>query len=128
MSVADAYDEIDSYLAELLPNDVATLVGHNVGFDLAFLRKLAHIGQQPSLPRISHRSIDTHTLLYLASVNHDWPSALSSDAAFELLHVMPEISERHTALGDAIATRQLFIKLMDALSIESRHPLRRSAR
>lgn len=124
----DAFGEIEQYFEHLLPDETATMVGHNVGFDLTFLRKLAFLSNRPTLPRISHRSIDTHSLLYLAALQHGWPTALSSDAAFELLNISPPDNQRHTALGDALATRLLFLRLLDILNPASRQSLRRSIR
>lgn len=125
----EAVQQIERYLTELIPNDAATLVGHNVGFDMSFLRKLAHLAGLDQLPRISHRSIDTHTLLYLAAKQHAVPnSVVSSDAAFELLNISPPSRERHTALGDAMATRALFLRLLDLLDPQANQTLQRLAR
>lgn len=129
VSPAEAVRQIEWYLADLIPNEAATLVGHNVGFDVSFLKKLAHLAGLVQLPRISHRSVDTHTLLYLAAQQHAIPiDAVSSDAAFELLKISPPLPERHTALGDAMATRFLFLRLLDLLDPRASETFRRVAR
>jgi len=129
VSPQDALQRIEAYLDDVLPNDVATLVGQNVGFDLSFLRKLAFLCGRIQVPRISHRAIDTHTLLYLASLQQALPfNAVSSDAAFEFLGVSPPAHHRHTALGDALATRLLFLRLMDLLDPHAAQGPRRRVR
>ena len=65
-------------------------------------------------PQFSHRSIDTHTLLWtLASLGMVPPSACSSDGAFGHYKVSPPKELRHTALGDALATRDLLEAILD---------------
>lgn len=113
----EAMERVEQYLGGATHNARATLVGHNVGFDLAFLRKLAHQAQRDELANIAHRSVDTHTLLYLCYarglVSED---ALSSDGAFEAFGITLAPSARHTALGDAMATKALFLRLMGLLA------------
>ncbi len=83
------------------------LVGHNVGFDFSFLKQLS-----PAFPRLSHRSIDTHTLLRaLAWMGHIPESACSSTGALEYFQIVVPPDQRHTALGDALAARELFLRL-----------------
>jgi DNA polymerase III subunit epsilon len=99
---------IEQYLRRTFAGRTATLIGHNVGFDIAFLRKIAFQGGRDEIAGISHRAIDTHTLLYLLSLEGKIPaSALSSEGAFRHFHIAVSDEERHTALGDAIATREL---------------------
>ena len=84
------------------------LAGHNLAFDLAFLRRLYDLADRPMPPYFSHRSIDTHSLLWtLASLGVLPPSVCSSDGAFKHYQVAPPQELRHTALGDALATRDL---------------------
>lgn len=113
---AAAYQGIEHYLLRKCPVTPVTLVGHNVGFDLAFLRKLATQAGAPGLGRISHRTIDTHTLLYVCWLQGSIPeSALSSDGAFSAFGLDIEPERRHTALGDARATRLLVLQLLNRL-------------
>lgn len=108
---------ISDYLAAIGGGKVFTLVGHNVGFDMSFLRKLAAASGTFDLPLISHRTIDTHTLLYALLLQGRVPAAaLTSDGAFDYFGITIPSSDRHTALGDAKATRLLFLRLMDELT------------
>lgn len=110
---------LERYLSERLAGGAATLIGHNVGFDMAFLRKLAALAGRTDIAGISHRAIDTHTLLYVGWLAGKLPeSVLSSDGAFEYLHIPFPAEKRHTALHDALATRELFLRLLDVLSID----------
>ena len=107
---------IEQYVREVSPESSAIPVGHNIGFDLAFLRQLAFLGGRDQLAGLSHRAIDSHTLLYVLYAAGQIPSsALTSDGAFHHFGIsIPEI-DRHTALGDVIATRELVRKLIEYL-------------
>ncbi|AUB81349.1 hypothetical protein THSYN_10565 [Candidatus Thiodictyon syntrophicum] len=107
---------IEGYLAQEFHGEVVTPIGHNIGFDVAFLRKLAFLGGRDELEAVSRRALDTHTMLYLLFLQGRIPSsALSSDGAFEHFGIAVASHARHTALGDALATRELVIKLLDML-------------
>ena len=110
---------LEAYLKKMTNNGKATMVGHNVGFDMAFLRKLAHLAGQGSIAGVSHRALDTHTLLFLAFNKGGIPeTALTSDGAFNQFGVTVPAGQRHTALQDAIATKELFGKLLNMLSLD----------
>lgn len=112
-----ACEEIEAFLAEEFGDTVATPVGHNIGFDVAFLRQLAHLGGRDQFARLSHRVVDTHTLLFLLHLRGEIPSgALSSDGAFAHFGISVPRDSRHTAVGDVIATKELFKRAMDRLN------------
>lgn len=111
-----AFEKIEQYLNQTFEEGYVTAIGHNVGFDVAFMRKLAFLAGKNELPRISHRALDTHTMLYLLYLNGHLPaSALSSDGAFEYFGIKISEGDRHTALADALATRELVLKLLKLL-------------
>jgi DNA polymerase-3 subunit epsilon len=98
-------------IAEILPAfhafvGDAVLVGHNVAFDMRFLKlKEAASGvifRQPVL--------DT---LLLSSVVHPNEASHSLEAIATRLGVAA--SSRHSALGDALATAEVFLKLLPLL-------------
>lgn len=112
-SASEACAALSSYI-ETVFGDQVTVVGHNVGFDVAFLRQLAFRAGLDQVPLISHRVIDTHTILYLLHLAGVIPEdALSSDGAFRHFDIRPQASARHTALGDAVATRKLFMRVLE---------------
>jgi|HubBroStandDraft_4_1064222.scaffolds.fasta_scaffold52650_3 DNA polymerase-3 subunit epsilon len=115
-SPARVCGDIQSYL-ESICGGSATAVGHNIGFDMAFLRKLAFRGERTDLCGFSHRALDTHTMLYLLNLKGVIPaSALTSDGAFQHFGISVPEADRHTALGDVIATRMLALQLIQLFS------------
>ena len=111
-SATETCAALSSYIDTVF-GDHITLVGHNVGFDIAFLRQLAFRAGLDQVPLISHRVIDTHTILYLLHFFGVVPEdALSSDGAFRYFDIRPHPSARHTAIGDALATRELFLRIL----------------
>ena len=113
LSASEACKALSSYIENVFGKQI-TVVGHNVGFDVAFLRQLAFRAGLDQVPLISHRVIDTHTILYLLHLSGVIPEdALSSDGAFRHFDIRPTASARHTALGDALATRELFARVLE---------------
>lgn len=98
-------------IAEVLPRfarfaDETVLVGHNVGFDLQFLRRQRpHAGQLLEQPLLD-------TLLLDAAVHPDHEDH-TLEAIAERLGVT--VSDRHTALGDAVTTARVFVGLVSLL-------------
>ena len=88
-----------------------TLAGHNVQFDVGFLKVLFASKNENFSTYFSHRIIDTSSILhYLYLSGKLKHRAISSDDAFELFDIT--VIGRHTALGDAIATAELFTRLL----------------
>lgn len=111
---APAVEEIERYLRVNFGNETVILVGHNVGFDISFLRKLSFLAGADMIDGISHRSIDTHSILYYLHLKNLGPKEFTtSDGAFKHFNISIPLKDRHTAIGDAIATEILFRKLLD---------------
>ena len=111
------------------------LGGHNVGFDVGFLKRLYDLADKPKgffgffknlyrlvVPRdshdsryekiFSHRLIDTCGVVrYLVLAGALPLEGAGSQEAFEYFGITPE--DAHTALGDAEATAKLLDKLID---------------
>lgn len=92
-------------------NTKVTLVGHNVGFDYYFLKK-TFFKEKVAMPaNLSHRTIDTHTLLLEKIIKGTVaPESVSSDHAFDFFKLTTK--KRHTALEDARMALELFEKLI----------------
>lgn len=105
--------EIGDKLKEFIGDEIITPVMHNAAFDMGFLKQLPHF---MSL-NISHRCIDTASLLIvfkqLGLIGDDVNSSFD---AFNFYNIFMEENERHTALGDALATRELYLRMMTHLS------------
>jgi DNA polymerase III subunit epsilon len=112
LSSAQVMDEILSFIGKHFPRQKKiTLAGHNVHFDINFLRSFFSANHNDFSEFFSHRIIDTSSILYyLYLAGHLKHRAISSDEAFELFDI--QVEGRHTAMGDAIATAKLFTKLL----------------
>lgn len=82
------------------------LVGHNVAFDMRFLK----LKEETTGLRFDHPVLDT---LLLASVVHPGEDSHSMEAIAARLGIA--VSARHSAAGDALTTAQIFLKLMPLL-------------
>lgn len=113
ISPSRAIEEIFLFLGKHFPGgEMITLAGHNVHFDAEFLRNFLSKNNKKFSDYFSHRIIDTSSILhYLYLAGHIKSRAVSSDEAFELFGI--KVEGRHTALGDAIATAELFTVLLN---------------
>lgn len=106
----------EDYLAQHFKQTVI-LAGHNINFDLAFMKRLYRLAERPWPEQISHRVIDTHSLLWgLAFTNQIPKDACNSDGAFKFFACAPPEALRHSALGDALATRTLLVKILELMN------------
>ena len=91
------------------------IAGHNIQFDVAFLKKLFKEQNRSFSSLFSHRMIDTFSILkYLNDAGKISINPLSSANAFKLFDI--KVKKRHSALGDAVATAHLYealIKLIE---------------
>jgi DNA polymerase-3 subunit epsilon len=108
----EAMEKLLAFLHQHFPGqDKITLAGHNVHFDVSFLKVFFTRNNMNFSDLFSHRVIDTSSILhYLYLAGRLKQKATSSDKAFELFNI--RVEGRHTALGDAVATAKLFNKLL----------------
>jgi DNA polymerase-3 subunit epsilon len=116
MEPMTAWEAMQDFLRPHFPTEEKIiLVGHNISFDRAFLDAfLKSVGQDPG-SRFSHRSIDTHAIAAMLKDAGRIPSsvALNSSGLFDHFQVSIPPAERHTALGDALGTYQLYWRMVD---------------
>jgi DNA polymerase-3 subunit epsilon len=88
------------------------IVGHNVAFDKYFLDKFLRKFNDKLDNYVSHRPIDTMTLLWNLYLNGKIPySACSSTGAFDYFGIIHDGD--HRALNDCLSTIKLFEKLIN---------------
>lgn len=83
------------------------LVGHDIGFDLAFLRPAESDAGAELPPRV----LD---ILLLSAVLHPAEGEAHSLDALARRYDVPVLG-RHTALGDALVTAEVFVRMIDQL-------------
>lgn len=99
---------------ELKSGEKVVLAGHNVGFDIGFLKRLFRTAGTDFEAMFSHRSLDTASVLRFLWLAGMLPEdAAASTEAFRYLKIKIPQADRHTALGDARATAELLTRLVE---------------
>lgn len=113
-AVADLTAFLAKHSSVSAPATRVVVAGHNVGFDVGFLRRLYAIAGGDYETQFSHRTLDTASVIRFLTLAGVLPlSTASSDDAFNYFGITFEAGARHTALGDALATARLLNKLLD---------------
>jgi DNA polymerase-3 subunit epsilon len=112
VSGAPTLDEVLPEFAAFTSDSV--LVGHNVAFDMAFLAA----AQQRTATTLSAPLLDT---LLIDGVVHPDHDAHTLEAMAARLGV--DLVGRHTALGDALVTGEIFLRLLPLLGARGVHTL-----
>lgn len=101
-----------SFLRNYFPEDVfIPLAGHNVNFDINFLKVFLKSQNRSYNQYFSHRTIDTYSVyktLILSGLITE--NLNSSHDAFSYFGI--KVAERHNALSDCIATVELYEKML----------------
>ncbi len=113
-----AVDSLESFVDANWPEEDRRhgilIGGHNVSFDVLFLKRLYRLARRDYKPTFSHRLIDTASVIQLLILAGRLPlERASSDQAFEYFGISVPEGQRHTALGDARATASLLNKLVE---------------
>lgn len=107
----------EHFRLELESGEQVVLVGHNVAFDVGFLRRLCRLAGSDFPSQFSHRMLDTASVLRFLSMTGLVPaSVVASTEAFAHFGVRVPPELRHTALGDARATADLLSHLLSLVS------------
>ena len=92
-------------------NEILTVAGHNIAFDISFIKQLYKKGGYNFTEDFSHRTVDTASILqFLYFTGKLQKNISSSDAAFQYFNI--DVKKRHTALDDCRATVCLFNELI----------------
>lgn len=116
LTAEEAISKFHEFLSKhFAPDEKITLGGHNINFDVNFLRHFLVEHKYDWHKRFSHRFVDTATILYYLYLSEKIKDkAISSDEAFKLFGI--NVDKRHSALGDAMATAKLFTTLLKVIS------------
>lgn len=116
LSPEAAVTAVEDFLNSFNKRRPLMMAGHNIQFDLAFMRRLYTMAGRKPPREFTHRSLDTHTLLWALADRGKLPAKVcSSDGAFNYFNIQPPAELRHTALGDAVATRKLVQHLLEQI-------------
>jgi DNA polymerase-3 subunit epsilon len=116
---SQAMQTVQSFLTknfgdQLSSGEKITLAGHNVGFDIGFMRRLCRLAATDFETLFSHRTLDTAAILRFLSLAGILPDrSFGSTEAFQFFGINLPEKMRHTALGDARATCELLTKLIE---------------
>jgi len=115
LAPAEAVKRLDGFIAAHFGSgEKPVLAGHNIGFDVGFLKRLYRLAQRDYETAFSHRTVDTAGILrFLSLVGRLDLASGSSTEAFDHFGIAPPEPLRHTALGDALATAALLTKLVE---------------
>jgi len=94
-----------------------TLGGHNVPFDVGFLKRLYRLAGKNYTRVFSHRVVCTQILAFALTLagRLNLPS-VSGDKVFEYFRCAPErVNGKHEALGDAVASGKAFTGIVEML-------------
>lgn len=109
MRVVESFIEIKSCFFQ--EYSAIPLAGHNISFDVQFIKHLFYKCGRSFEKLFSHRLVDTYSIIKYLSDCQLIPDAISSSSsAFKYFGIV--VNGRHTALGDARATMQLYSALV----------------
>lgn len=100
------------------------VAGHNIGFDINFMKRLYRLAGKDYEKTFSHRTLDTSGIINFLNLTGNFECSSSSDKAFAHFKIVIAEEKRHTALGDALATAELLRGLVDITKIaKSPYPI-----
>lgn len=107
---------------ELRDGGKVPIAGHNVGFDIGFLKRLGRVSGVELEDIFSHRTLDTAGIVRFLALAQVLPlSDAGSSEAFDYFGISIPEGDRHTALGDARATARLLTCLVSLDLTAKRH-------
>lgn len=103
------------FLSNYFPENTGfPVAGHNIQFDINFLKEFFKKNGRSFNNYFAHRSIDTYSIFKIMSMARLIDKNLNSSAdAFAYFNI--KVQQRHSALYDCIATVELFEKLLSLL-------------
>lgn len=124
LSPLQAVKEFERFVTTYFPKPgkgEVQLAGHNVAFDVAFLKRLYRLAHEEFPSFYSHRILDTASLGLFFILSGDLPSgSATSDKLFSYFQIPFTHDNRHSALGDARATAELINEFLKLLKSKNR--------
>lgn len=111
LTMHEAIEKIKEIKKQYFNDMVMTVAGHNIAFDVSFIKQLYKNSNFSFTDDFSHRMIDTASILqflYFSGRIEENISAL--DSALKYFNI--NVKKRHTALDDCKATAELFNNLI----------------
>lgn len=107
--------ELLKFLYSYFPNDIyIPLAGHNIQFDINFLKVFFKENNRSFGQYFSHRVIDTYSVYKTLILSNIITENLNSSYdAFKYFNI--KVDQRHDALSDCIATVQLYEKMINLI-------------
>lgn len=114
ISEKEAKNKLLNFLKENFEDEKIVLAGHNVNFDISFLKKIFESNDEFN-QYFSYRAIDTATIFKFLSLRGDVTAEINSlDDAIKYYNI--KIKKRHGALDDCLATAEIFTKMLKCRS------------
>ena len=114
ISEISAIKEIEDFCNKNFGNNKVTIAGHNVAFDVNFIRVMYKRNKAKYYLKFNYRTLDTACIIKFLYIQGKFKDDISTtDKAFEYFNIEIDSDKRHTALGDALATAKLFTLLLE---------------
>ena len=109
-------DELLCFLEKYFDsNTLIPIIGHNIQFDVAFLKAFFKENNRSFNQYFSHRMIDTYSVYKTLVLSGKIKENLNSSAdVFKYFDI--RINNRHTAIDDCLATVELYEKLLNIIA------------
>ena len=109
-------DELLCFLRDYFDsNTLIPIIGHNIQFDVGFLKEFFKKNNRSFNQYFSHRMIDTYSVYKTLVLSGKIEENLNSSAdVFKYFKI--RIDNRHSAIDDCLATVELYEKLLEIIS------------
>lgn len=113
MEKKEVVEKINEFIKKNFNNEKAIICGHNVNFDIRFLKELYSKVGKDYEELISYRNLDTASIFRFFSIvgKFNGKEVNSLDDAIKYFNL--SFINRHTAMGDIEKTVEVFNKLID---------------